>query len=838
MRLEAGAAPERLSRTARALFGGASRRVLAAAALGAMALALGGEALAKPGSLPALPGHAPPPKAAPPPVVDDGLGPKDVYLEADQMADDRDNHLVSADGHAIARYQGRTIRADHIVYDTVSGAAHARGNVSILNADGTSQYGQDVELDNQLRSGVALGFAARLQDNVTIVAGAAIRRSETVNQLNSAEYTACNICKPNGQPKAPTFSIRASRIVQDQDHHVVYYQNTVIKVLGVPVLYSPVFWHPDPTADRRSGLLVPRLEISKRRGFSFEQPFYWAISPYADLTVAPQLNSRVNPFLDLRYRERFYSGEIDLRAGYTYEQDFDNHAFYGKSTNRSYILGTGSFNIDRHWRWGFGAERVTDPTFFRRYSVRDVFSDRGPYSADTDRLISQLYSVRQDSNTYVSVAAASFQSLRVYVRDANGNLIRESEHAFPVVAPLIEARYAPERLVLGGRLDVKASAVALNRDALVQNVIDPQGLTTPGPLLPSGATNGQPAVAYTDSDRASLEANWRATLTTPQGLRLSPFLKARGDAYSISDLGTVALVGGRLTSVGARTQATTRGYGTVGAEVSYPLIRGAGTSSIILEPIVQILASPREKPTASIPNEDSVAYVFDETNLFSDNRFPGYDRIEGGVRANVGGRLSAYWGGGRTASVTLGRVFRDRAETQFDPRSGLRGPSSDWIVAVSASPLPGLSFYSRSRLDSGDLSVRREEAGLNVSSGRLNLGAHYIYDEFGLVPASPVNGVFTASNIGKVESADVTAALSLTRHWGVEAIATRDLQLQIWPQAQFGLVYQDECVRLDLLYTHDETYRATIGSSDAVTVRLTLATLGGTPSERPKAGVR
>ena len=132
------------------------------------------------------------------PVVDDGLGPRDVYLQADELIDDRDRKTVTAIGSVEARYQGRTLRAKRVIYDTVTGAARATGDVVIINADGTSEYGQDMQLDDQFRTGVALGFAARMQQNVTIAAGAAIRRTDEVSELRQAVYTPCPICKADG----------------------------------------------------------------------------------------------------------------------------------------------------------------------------------------------------------------------------------------------------------------------------------------------------------------------------------------------------------------------------------------------------------------------------------------------------------------------------------------------------------------------------------------------------------------------------------------------------------------------------------------------------------------
>ena len=60
----------------------------------------------------------------------------------------------------------------------------------------------------------------------------------------------------------------AERVTQDRRRRVIVYRNAVIRVRGVPVLWTPYFAHADPTAERASGLLVPRIQVSNRRGLS------------------------------------------------------------------------------------------------------------------------------------------------------------------------------------------------------------------------------------------------------------------------------------------------------------------------------------------------------------------------------------------------------------------------------------------------------------------------------------------------------------------------------------------------------------------------------------------
>jgi LPS-assembly protein len=729
----------------------------------------------------------PAPAPAEAPVGEDGLGPRDIYFEADLVIDDRDAKTLTAQGSVEARYQGRVLRANEVVYNTEAGTAVARGDTVIVNADGTTQYADEVVLDDELRAGVATAFAARLQGNVTIAAGAAIRRNENVNELSKAIYTPCDICNEEGY-KSPTWSVQASKIIQDRERRVVYFRNAVIRVKGVPVFYTPIFWHPDPSSERRSGLLSPDFRVNSRLGLSYEQPYLWVISPSADLTIAPAFSTKVRPFLNLSYRQRFWSGQMNIRAGSTYEQKFDGSGRFGNAAARSYLLGDGLFQLTDKWRWGFGLEYASDPTVLQRYGIDNVFVRRGPFTADSQRLISQAYTERQDQGSFLSVSAIAFQSLRVLQLGRTLASYETAAGAFPVVAPLIEARIDPQQKILGGRLRMLGHAVVLSRDQDATGEVTPAGI-----LLNRGV----------DTRRASGQVDWRATATLANGMRVEPFVAGRGDFYSVDN------------PAAAKAKASfSRAIGTVGADFSWPFVRQSATSSVILEPLLQVALSPDRKPNSRVPNEDSIALKFDETNLLSTNRFTGFDLYEGGQRLNVGGRATFNWGAGRTATVLVGRSFRTDADPAFFQGSGLEGKSSDWVTSARVSPVRGLALFTRSRLDADSLRIRRQEAGVDFNMWRVSANVRYLYNE------RDITGVETQSlNFG--------GTLNLTRNWGVTAFTSQDLETGVSPWSQVSVFYQDECIRVDLIFTHDETFASTIVPQDSVRVRLTLATLGG-----------
>lgn len=772
-----------------------------------------------------------PPTPAPPPSAD-GLAPNAVYLEADTAT--RTGDVITAAGEeqrVLARFRNSTLRAGRLTYDTNLGLATADDRVEFTDPAGNVVFASHLELDSDLKAGVAVDFATRFRNGASLMAATAVRRSENVNELNYALFTPCPICDAEGRPKQPSIAIQAEKVVQDEELRAVLYRNAVFRVGGVPVFYLPVFAHPDPTVERASGFLVPTPSYDEGRGLSLEVPYLQVVSPSEDWLISPQLNTDVAPLLNLQWRRRFSDGTVVVRGGYTYERNFgdfdldgdgdaESNVRFDDRTSRSYLLGYGRFDPEGPWRWGFTAEQTSDKTLFDRYDVRDPYQDNGLYYGDQRRLISQVYAERQTERSYLSVAAFRIQSLRLDprfaatdFRDAQGFKVFEDEGTLPLVAPLVEARWEPSGPILGGRLRLRGSAASLYRDDFVGSpVLRPQA-------IPAGPTAG---LAGVDSRRISGQAEWRRALISPLGVRWEPFVDVRADLYSIGDLPPM---------LGLEAEAFSRGRATAGIDVSYPLIRRMGSDAdLILEPMAQLSVSTDPDLDPRIPNEDSQTLELDESSLFRIDRFPGYDLLEGGLRATAGGRATLRWGQGRQASLFIGRSLRDADEPafltpapddptrQYDP-TGLADETSDWVVQGSFSPSDRMRGWAHASIDSsGD--VRRAEAALDGRWGRRNLASvSYIVDRSNPV-AGPENRNY--------EFVQLTGQQFVYGNWGVAASGIADLERDIVIRSEVGLLFDDDCFRFELGWRRDNTRVRPSGPSEGVYIRLNLATFGGT----------
>lgn len=806
-------------------------------------------------------------KPADPPLPDDGLGEDGAFITADEVTSPEENIMV-ARGKVEMRWEGRLIRADEVRYDQTTGKTVATGNVQTINPDGSVQYADRLEVDNEHTSGTGDRIAYIDTEQSKLFANKVERLDEQTNRLSEAIFTPCQLCVKNNVTQEPTWHIQASSITQDKKHRVVIYRNAVIKAKGVPVFYMPVLWHADVTAKRSSGFLMPKPGFSGRRGATLELPYLWAVSPYTDIIISPEFSSKLNPLLYLELNRRFYSGDLHSRFGVTNERFFDNKGRkWGDSATRGFMLVDGKFDINEAWRWNFTAQRVWDKTsngllswsgpdtaptsqpiavnqpisnFYERYKVDEGFPYAGDFSSNSRRLISQINLVRQTDTAFFSASLFSFQSLAIAGQHRLSSdlasspvlYLAERDRTQPAVAPMIDAYWSPDQEILGGRLTLSANAVSIIRK------------TTPSTdifLAPDIADpNNRGSV---DTARANIGLSWRRDMVTPGGIKVAPFLDARHDEYYLRDYYKTGYV---LKAGEEDTRRVSRSLGTVGLDVSYPLLRKFNGLTVIVEPIAQLALSPDSQVEPFLTNEDSNTFEVDATTLFKVNRSPGFDLYEGGKRLNVGLKTQFSYESGLRISTLLGRAFRQNPEENFYrtykvgnrtykyDASSLANTKSDWVVQAEVDTGKGLRLYTRQRLGD-DGTIRRGETGASYISSRTQLTVRHQYDKTG--PVFLDDGRIGATE--KYHDLQLFGQHFFTTNWGVSAQVSRDLLRERWLRSEASVIYKDDCARFELVYQRDETallQQIPGKASESISVRISLATLA--PSDDDFVNVR
>ncbi len=119
-----------------------------------------------------------------------------------------------------------------------------------------------------------------------------------ITTVKKGVFTSCK--KRDG---CPPWKIEASEIKHDKNKKKLIYENSILKFYDIPVFYFPKFFHPDPTVNRQSGFLIPKLNNSNILGTSLSVPYFHVIAENKDMTFNPILFSKNTKMLQSEYRQ-------------------------------------------------------------------------------------------------------------------------------------------------------------------------------------------------------------------------------------------------------------------------------------------------------------------------------------------------------------------------------------------------------------------------------------------------------------------------------------------------------------------------------------------------------
>jgi LPS-assembly protein len=697
-----------------------------------------------------------------------------MMVEADTVAYDMDAGMVTASGKVVIYYLDHVVVADEVQVNKKTQRVTAIGHVELTDPTGNVVRGDKIDLDNDLANGIAEGIEVVTADRIAFTAKNAERTNGDVTVFNDGTYLPCVDC--NGvKGKKPIWQIKANRIIHKQNEKTVVFENATFEFLGVPLAWIPTMSRPDPSVKQKTGLLMPSAKHSTKLGYVATQPYHLALDPSYDLTIVPMVSTRQGLMLSTEWRQRLDSGSYNVTLSGIHQNDPE--AFSGTSGDelwRGSVESSGSFTINKNWSWGWNLAVASDTTFMDDYDLK---------SGNSDVAVNDIYLTGVRDRNRFDMAAYGFFVQQEDSKDSllaqDHDLGKKQAYVYPVLDHKV---YAPEP-VFGGEASLTTNFTALSRQK--NDIFE---------LTPGGTSRLRGAAGT--FDRLSIDAQWRRRMIDQTGGVFTPFLYFRGDAIFSDPSDESALP---QTSSGLLGRAMP----AAGLEYSYPVAISSSVGQQIIEPIAQLIVRPNETEATYVPNEDSQSLVFDASNLFDYDKFSGFDRLEGGTRANVGLRYSGSFQHGIGISGTFGQSYQLYGENSFarstaystGAYSGLESDVSDYVAGLSLSTKTGFLASTGVRLDNDSFEVNRFDGQVLGIGGPLTAALTYAY-----IRSQPELGIDEARS--EVQAA---ASLRLSENWRMFGSSRYDLVNSEFVRHALGFAYDAEEFSVSFSYSNDMT---------------------------------
>ncbi|HEY1474073.1 MAG TPA: LPS-assembly protein LptD [Pseudolabrys sp.] len=750
-----------------------------------------------------------------------------MLVKANEIDYDDVNHRVSAVGNVQIYYRNSTLEADRVIYNQGTKRLHAEGNVRLTEVDGRVTYGSIMDLSEDYRDGFVDSLRLDSPDQTRMAAARAERSSGNTTILHSGVYTACLPCKDDPK-KPPLWQVKAARIIHDQGEKMIYFEDARLEFYGYPLAWLPYFSAPDPTVKRKTGVLMASATSSTIYGQAIEIPYYWALAPDYDATFSPIVTTKQGVLLQGEFRQRLLNGAYSIRAAGIYQLDrayFTNLAAPapGDRNFRGSLESSGQFAINDKWVWGWDGVLLTDKTFLTDYNPRlSAYHYVDTLGGAANSGLSQLYLSGKGNRSYFDI-----RTLYYY-----GFSTADIQQQIPVIHPVMDYDYIFNHPVFGGEVGYNLNFTSLTRqqanfDAITQTALTAgaggeNACLTADPAVKTSANCLLRGIPGTYS-RFSATAHWKTTITDSFGQQFTPFMQVRADAGSMQINNDPSVA--NYISTGDTN--LVRAMPTVGLEYRYPFINVQSWGTQTIEPIAQIIARPNEPQVGKWPNEDAQSLIFDDGNLFRVDKFSGWDRVEGGGRANYGVTYTAQFNRGGNFSALFGQSYSLFGQNSFAQGgvsntgldSGLDTTRSDYVARATYQPNSIYRFSSRFRFDNDTFTLKRTELEAAANFDRWSVSLLY-----GDYAAQPDIGFLTER-----EGLSGSGSVKLSTNWLLRGALLYDIKQSKIAQDSIGIGYVDDCLILGLNYITNYSYGTGAPVlNHTVMLQLSLRTLGDT----------
>ena len=672
----------------------------------------------------------------------DSNEPRPAFLSAQRMAGEVNREFV-AEGDAELRKIGTVVNSDRLTYWPLDDELEAEGNVRL-------QQGEDVISGPKMRLRLEdqVGYfeqpSYQLKHQSLTVGKAAKERAESDQYLDEArnsswwnsgfETSRAMSIKPGQtswsektKPDSPTESrgdadrinfegenqfrllnntfttcpvgnndwyLRTSELKLDYDREVGDAEDATVYFKDVPILYAP--WLSFSLSnERKSGFLPPSFGTSSDSGFEYEQPYYWNIAPNMDATITPRLMTKrgLQVGNEFRYLNTAFGG------------------LYSGKLTAEYLPGDRLRDGDNRYGVSLLHNQTTRNGFsglinYTKVSDDDYYTDLSSDITST----SQTQLLQQGMLTYGGgwwSTSIKFQQYQTLQPDAD-NPVEEQYRMLPQVT--FNAR-KPDFY----RTDLSFLGQYTNFTIRERE---------------------QFGKLYPDGKRTVLYPQIALPYVTP-GWYVTPKFGVNYRNYSLS---------GEIGSFSKSTSITLPVFSLDSGMIFERSSNWFGRDyTQTLEPRLYYVNIPY-KDQSGIKDFDTDLADFNFAQIFSENQFSGWDRINNAnqLTAALTSRLIEPTSGNEIMRAMIGQRFYftknkvalDSATTTSDSDKWDR---SDFLAAFSGQILPRVYADTAVQFDLSDRRTERFSAGLRFQPepGKL-LNAAYRYNR---VETAPINQV-------------------------------------------------------------------------------------------------
>ena len=653
---------------------------------------------------------------------------QEIKITADEILVKENEQIIEAIGNAVAvDEKNQELRSNRIIYNKNKSQLEADGDIIIIDSNKNLYFINRLLSSDGVDEITGLDVKARLDDGSRAV-GRSIIKKNNITILNDGEYTPCNeneyLIK-----NCPGWKLKSKQIIQDNDSKTIHYDHATIELFDIPVFYLPYFSHPDPSVNKRSGLLMPTVETDDRLGDTFSIPIFYNIRSNQDLTFTPTIQSNSNNFYSFNYRHLNQIGNFNLDSSIDDNDDGNgssSHLFFNAKINN--LFG----ELDAY------LQTTNNDTYMRKNKINKLTV-----------LKSGIDFQNEKSDRYFLIEGKSYKHLTVQNSE-------QWEYVYPKVVYNINDL----------NVELINEEISLNNELLVKKDIN---------------------------------ENYTSLLSSQANLKKYKINKKNGIVFNND--ANLRVVSVSIDNKNTKDIENVRIFPQFSSKITYPLIKTGKSLNQTLTPILMPIIAPYNNYT----DQQDIT----NSNLFSLNRASSITEWESGPRINYGIEWFGDSGKGTNLRVLLGQNYRLNKNSNDNSKE-----LSDYYLNSNIS-FNKRNFINNSFvIDRNDIDIKTMNLNSFTEISNLKIAIDYDY----------TSEKYNLPN----EQLAIGGEYNFLKDFYIKFTGSKNLDTNKNIGYQYGLLYENDCLGIDLNYYRDLTVDRDIEESDGFSFTIVLKPFGST----------
>ena len=336
-------------------------------------------------------------------------------LDGEDIYFDNKNKIIKSQKSAILKdLSGNEIYFENFEYLINENIFKSIGLIKITDQYNNTYKFSQIYIDTKKREVLGTDIKAFLNDNdfkinsknnPRIFANT-LKLNDKGSSFNKSIFTLCEL-KEN--EKCPPWILQSKRMTHDNRKKTVYYDNAVVKIYNIPIFYFPYLSHPDPSVERRSGLLPPTLYDSKNLGSGVSIPYFWAMNNDKNFTITSRLFVDENPLFLGEYHQVFKNSNFMTDFGHTegYKKTSDTKKAGSKSHFFTKFTKNFKSILDADNTLSLIVQNVSDDKYLKLYKIKSNLVDY-----NKDNLENSLNYTYSNEDLFIGFNASVYETLK------------------------------------------------------------------------------------------------------------------------------------------------------------------------------------------------------------------------------------------------------------------------------------------------------------------------------------------------------------------------------------------------------------------------------------------